>query len=432
MKGILTIILGFMVLTSVAIASSYPAARADSYAPEISNVTWTPEYPMEGETMTFNATVTDQDNITNVDAYICWSGGLCDSVSMLDPDGDSTYGAQYSVIPGSTWGDVRIEAWDEQSNINSTDKLYFPVVHWINVSAAPDPAFPVVNDPVWVNGTAIYDANVSAPAEGSAVTLEVIETGENWDSFTKNDGSFSFAIAAPDQHGPYTLNITVVNRTMTRSTLVPLEVADIDTDNDGTPNYLDEDDDNDGLTDEQEATIGTSPINPDTDGDGYNDSADALPLNQTEWIDTDNDGTGDNADTDDDDDGLLDDEETGLQTDPKNPDTDGDSYLDSVDVFPLNSTEWNDTDNDGIGDNADTDDDDDGLTDEEEDEKGTDPRNPDTDGDGVNDKEDYDPLNASVWNPPVDPMAWIILVMIIVLVLVIAVVALRSRRAPPE
>jgi len=45
----------------------------------------------------------------------------------------------------------------------------------------------------------------------------------------------------------------------------------VDTDGDGTPNYLDSDSDNDGLSDKDEVALGTEVLNPDTDGDGLQD-----------------------------------------------------------------------------------------------------------------------------------------------------------------
>jgi hypothetical protein len=44
-----------------------------------------------------------------------------------------------------------------------------------------------------------------------------------------------------------------------------------DCDHDGIPDAIDTDDDNDGLTDDQEAQLGSNPCNPDTDGDGVSD-----------------------------------------------------------------------------------------------------------------------------------------------------------------
>ena len=67
-------------------------------------------------------------------------------------------------------------------------------------------------------------------------------------------------------------------------TEVVISVDAPDNDNDGIPDLLDSDDDNDDVR----------------------DSVDAFPMDSTESLDTDGDGTGNNADTDDDDDGVLD------------------------------------------------------------------------------------------------------------------------------
>lgn len=114
-----------------------------------------------------------------------------------------------------------------------------------------------------------------------------------------------------------------------------LIVPDKDTDGDGTVDRLDSDDDNDGLTDEQEKAAGTNPLKADTDADGYNDQADAFPLDNKEWLDTDGDGSGNNADIDDDNDGLSDLQEKAKGTDPLRKDTDGDGVNDAQDYYPL-------------------------------------------------------------------------------------------------
>jgi hypothetical protein len=51
----------------------------------------------------------------------------------------------------------------------------------------------------------------------------------------------------------------------------------LDTDGDGKGNACDTDDDNDGLSDEQEAALGTDPLDPDTDNDGKPDGLDPTP-----------------------------------------------------------------------------------------------------------------------------------------------------------
>jgi hypothetical protein len=159
------------------------------------------------------------------------------------------------------------------------------------------------------------------------------------------------------------------------------------------------DSDGDGLTDAQEAALGTDPNNPDTDGDGIPDGQEVNqyhtdPLNP----DTDGDGLTDgqevtgsantkygsaptnplNADTDGD--GLKDGAEVNTYgTNPNNADTDGGGVSDGAEVLvdhtdPLNPADDVKTDSDG-----------DGLTDSEEQLLGTDPHNPDTDGDGIPD-----------------------------------------------
>ncbi len=134
--------------------------------------------------------------------------------------------------------------------------------------------------------------------------------------------------------------------------------VDADTDLDGTGNSIDIDDDNDGLNDVDEESLGTNPRKSDTDGDGVGDKSDVFPLDPTEWADSDRDSIGDNADLDDDNDGLPDTAEEQIGTDPLNPDTDGDGLElcnDLLDKFPLEKLECADRDGDGCGDNSDDD-----------------------------------------------------------------------------
>ena len=80
----------------------------------------------------------------------------------------------------------------------------------------------------------------------------------------------------------------------------------LDTDTDGQGDACDADDDNDGLTDIEEGTIGTNPLLADTDGDGLSDYVEVNHDGDATYIpgqdlnplstDTDNDGHDDDVD----------------------------------------------------------------------------------------------------------------------------------------
>jgi predicted flap endonuclease-1-like 5' DNA nuclease len=182
----------------------------------------------------------------------------------------------------------------------------------------------------------------------------------------------------------------------------------------------DEDDDNDGMSDEDEAIIGTDPINPDTDGDGFCDGngtgdgscypgPDSSPLDPLLPVNTDGDAYPD----------IDPDGPGGLIADD---DDDNDGYLDTSEVEclsdPLNATDMpNDLDGDGICDALDPDMDGDGLLNDVETDTGvynntadtgTDPANADTDGDGVCDGPEVPANGGCSVGPdafPLDPAA---------------------------
>ncbi len=136
------------------------------------------------------------------------------------------------------------------------------------------------------------------------------------------------------------------------------------------------DTDGDGLTDAEEAELGTDPNSADTDGDGLTDG-DEVNEYETDPLSADTDG-----------DGLNDGEEVNSHnTDPNNPDTDGDGLNDGEEVNEYR-TDPNAADSDG-----------DGLNDYDEVmEHNTDPNNADSDGDGFTDSQeiemDTDPNDA--------------------------------------
>ena len=214
----------------------------------------------------------------------------------------------------------------------------------------------------------------------------------------------------------------------------------LDTDSDGIGNVCDDDDDGDLLSDDEEITNGTNPLDPDSDGDGKNDYFEGLEdldgdgiidALDSETFDTDGDGLNDEYDignedyySDSDGDGYKDWEEVEdghrLGTDIVSPinsnlfplmnsdsdflcdfhdnDDDNDTILDIDDncrIMP--NTGQLDTDNDGLGDVCDPDDDNDGVLDDVDNcPKIANPDQLDTDGDGLGDVCDPDDDNDGV------------------------------------
>ncbi|WP_459192633.1 helix-turn-helix transcriptional regulator [Halosimplex sp. J119] len=206
--------------------------------------------------------------------------------------------------------------------------------------------------------------------------------------------------------------------------------------------------DGDGLTNEREASLGTSLRSNDTDGDGLSDEVEVetyetSPTNS----DTDDDGLSDYEEieqyqtdptkVDSDDDGLPDPRELELETNPNKADTDGDGVDDGMEVntygtdptepdsdgdglddgAEINEFETNpnsaDTDEDGLDDNLEVntydtdpnqiDTDEDGLEDGAEvNQYDTDPTDPDTDDDGLEDGPEVNTYETNPTNPDTD------------------------------
>ncbi|MCP3962159.1 MAG: hypothetical protein GY719_30315 [bacterium] len=146
------------------------------------------------------------------------------------------------------------------------------------------------------------------------------------------------------------------------------------------------DSDGDGLSDQDEATLGTDPDNPDTDGDGASDRYELIfgfdPLDPAD------------AAQDADGDGLTNAEEEPLGTDPRTGDSDGDGAGDRYEViFGFDPLDPADGAQDADGD---------GLTNAEEEPLGTDPLVADSDGDGLGDGDEVNVHGSDPLDPDSD------------------------------
>ncbi len=169
----------------------------------------------------------------------------------------------------------------------------------------------------------------------------------------------------------------------------------LDTDSDGTPDYLDTDSDGDTVPDALEGTgdadsDGKSNYrDTDADNDMMNDG-DEAGADPTTPLDSDADTIPDYLDNDSDGDGILDiyegsgDVDTDGTPNYLDGDCDGDDISDAIEAGANPATPA-DTDGDGIYDFKDGDSDNDGLSDLKEKELGTDPLDEDSDDDLVSD-----------------------------------------------
>lgn len=177
----------------------------------------------------------------------------------------------------------------------------------------------VVGDTVTLDGSAssdpdgdvlTYQWSLNATPQGSGATLANADTV-----------SPSFV---PDLQGLYVVQLIVRDASLDSEPDTAEVTVEVE---------LPADSDGDGLTDEQETALGTSPNNPDSDGDGLSDG-DEVNTYQTDPLNADSDG-----------DGLSDGAEVNQHgTSPLLVDTDGDTFGDAEEVAAgSNPSQGNDT-----------------------------------------------------------------------------------------
>ncbi len=161
----------------------------------------------------------------------------------------------------------------------------------------------------------------------------------------------SVAVAAESSGGDVSLRDTVsIAQAGTVRPLAHYTATTVDVDDSFSSPF---DADGDGLSDIEEAELGTDPLNPDSDADG-----------------------------------LTDYQEVKFGSDPLNPDTDGDGLPDGFELEELRTNPLeSDTDHDGLSDG------------DEYTIHGTDPRDPDTDDDRLNDGDEFNTYKT-------DPLHW--------------------------
>ncbi len=201
----------------------------------------------------------------------------------------------------------------------------------LNITAGQTRVVDVLANDVDPNGDALKVKAISVPTEGSATLIAEAEV-----SYTAggNNGTFTMQAQVCDPYSAcavslLTVNVTggvgVVEPNPEPGPVEPSPEANPEASPEANPEVVEpdpieptpEDPDADGLTNDQELSLGTDPAVRDTDGDGLSDGQEVTtsPL-----------------DADSDDDGLADGAEGAFGTNPMNPDSDGDGLPDGLEV----------------------------------------------------------------------------------------------------
>ncbi|MDY0781014.1 gliding motility-associated C-terminal domain-containing protein, partial [Tenacibaculum sp. IB213877] len=339
--------------------------------------------PLAGEEGT-NVTVVYQVCNTSVTPNVCEEATVTITV-QVDTDGDGD-------------PDVTDPDDDNDGNPDGTDANPLVPTTADDVLTVVEGTTGVVN--ILTNDDFLPGSDTSIVQTGGTAGGTVV-----FDALT---GEMSYTPLAGEEGTNVTVVYQVCNTSVTpnvceEATVTITVTAGLDTDGDLIPDYLDVDDDNDGIPDVIEG-------NADTDNDGIPNSLD-LDSDNDGILDVDEGGNG-NLDTnndgviDDFDDGYVDENLDGQSDDSvdvnEEPDTDSDGVPDYLDLDSDNDgindviEDGNiDLNNDGLADGVDNDND--GILDSADandsifgEGNGGEPVNTDSDGDGVPDYQDLD------------------------------------------
>ncbi len=231
---------------------------------------------------------------------VSWSPGRLDGGVTLDGSDDFVSIADDDAIDFGPTDDFTISIWTKiPSNQNTSSYSDNDIVEKWSAGGEPYPYVIRLHNQQSVTPGVITAARYDLSQNPSVISTSAVND-DNWHhiAFARDAGVLKLYIdgvleastndtttASTDNSSPLFLgrrggdfahNVTgqldefaIYNRALTQDEIDLLSGAD--TDGDGILDYLDLDDDGDGVSDTDEAIDGTNPKNPDSDGDGTND-----------------------------------------------------------------------------------------------------------------------------------------------------------------
>ena len=210
-----------LLLLLVAVASIPQDARGDTNPPVIERVWWEPRFPIYPDNVTLFARVSDPDGLQLVESVFCYVPPfLCLYDTMSDPDADGVW----TIVPRGPGGtstqpaamakgaSVGVSAVDTFNNGAVSAKQYVLFVDALNLSFAAPVIEVEPGQPFTVWGSAFYEDNITAPAEG--VSVDVAVSTESDTALVAADGAFSVTLTAPSAEGTYTITARSTDRSL--------------------------------------------------------------------------------------------------------------------------------------------------------------------------------------------------------------------------
>lgn len=213
----------FLAVAVLAIGLLAPAfsVRADASPPEVHARWWEPRYAIAPEPVKIFAHVTDADGVREVTAiwcyvppYLCLYPKLYDDGTNGDEvAGDGVWTNLTESHTGVEGASYKLQAADQFGNSIVLDPMYALFVDSLNLTLDSEVVVAEGGRTVAVNGTAFFEANQTAPAEG--VVVDVSAGGSQAQAPVNAAGGFSAQLTAPAADGTYTITALATYRTLT-------------------------------------------------------------------------------------------------------------------------------------------------------------------------------------------------------------------------